>query len=67
MADALNVAEALYVERYDTLLRNAALLGLAGADEDTVLDVLEESQDAETAPRHDPEERRALIAALSAG
>jgi hypothetical protein len=66
LTDYLDVVHVLYVEHRDTVVRNAALMGLAGV-KDTNPDSLDEFDDQFTPVIRDPEERRALVAALLAG
>jgi hypothetical protein len=54
------------VEHRDAVVRNAALMGLAGV-KDVNPDSLDEFEDQFTPASWDPGERRALIAALLGG
>lgn len=71
MPDYLDIVEVFYVERRDTALRNALLIGLAGAgdsdvDPDQLAEFASEHQHGSGVVR-DPEARQAVIAQLAAG
>ncbi|MGV9779822.1 hypothetical protein, partial [Streptosporangium sp. NPDC003464] len=69
LVDYLDIVEALYIERCDTVLRNTLLLGLAGVEDGEVNpDPLGEfTVEREPGVVQDPQARRQLIAQLAAG